>query len=50
MISREVVEISDRLGSSAENWRARLQKLSGGSLLCRLSPLIRRTFGLGESS
>ena len=29
VISRELVEIFDRLGSSAENWQARLVKLAG---------------------
>jgi DNA-binding Lrp family transcriptional regulator len=34
-ISREVAEILDRLGSSAETWQARLQKLSEERLLGR---------------
>ena len=34
-ISREVAEIFDRLGTSAETWQARLQKLSEGRLLGR---------------
>jgi hypothetical protein len=34
-ISRELSAILDRLGSSAENWQARLQKLSQGRLLGR---------------
>jgi hypothetical protein len=31
-IANEVVEIRERLGSSAETWLARLQKLSDGGL------------------
>ena len=34
-ISREVAGIIDRLGSNAESWRARLEKLSKGRLLGR---------------
>ena len=34
-ISREVAEIFERLGSSAETWQARLEKLRKGSLLGR---------------
>ena len=34
-IAREVAEIFDRLGTSAETWQARLQKLSEGRLLGR---------------
>ena len=34
-ISREVDEILERLGTSAETWQARLQKLSKGRLLGR---------------
>ncbi len=34
-ISREVAAIFDRLGSSAETWRARLEKLSKGRLFGR---------------
>ncbi len=36
VISRELAEIFDRLGSNAENWQARLEKLAGGRLLGRL--------------
>jgi len=35
VISAELDAILERLGSSAENWQARLQKLSGGQLLGR---------------
>ncbi len=35
MISREVAEIFERLGTTAETWQARLQKLSEGRLLGR---------------
>ena len=34
-ISRELAGIFDRLGTSAESWRARLEKLSRSSLLGR---------------
>ncbi|MGO9467492.1 MAG: hypothetical protein ACLQIB_28865 [Isosphaeraceae bacterium] len=34
-ISREVAAIFDRLGTSADTWQARLQKLSEGRLLGR---------------
>jgi hypothetical protein len=34
-ISAELAGILERLGSSAENWRARLEKLRGGRLLGR---------------
>jgi hypothetical protein len=34
-ISAELTEILERIGSSAENWRARLEKLSKGHLLGR---------------
>ena len=35
MISREVAAIFERLGTSAETWQARMQKLSAGRLLGR---------------
>ena len=35
VLSREVAEILDRLGSSAEHWQARLEKLRQGRLLGR---------------
>ena len=35
MLSREVAEILDRLGSSANHWQARLEKLRQGTLLGR---------------
>jgi hypothetical protein len=35
LISREVAEILQRIGTTAETWRARLQKLSEGRLLSR---------------
>jgi hypothetical protein len=35
MISREVAEIFERIGTTAETWQARLQKLSEGRLLGR---------------
>ena len=34
-LSREVAEILDRLGSSADHWQARLEKLRHGRLLGR---------------
>ena len=34
-LSREVAEILDRLGSSADQWQARLEKLRQGRLLGR---------------
>jgi len=34
-LSRELAEILDRLGSSVDHWRARLEKLRQGSLLGR---------------
>ena len=34
-LSREVTEILDRLGSSADQWQARLEKLRQGRLLGR---------------
>ena len=34
-LSREVAEILDRLGSSADHWQARLEKLRQGRLLGR---------------
>jgi hypothetical protein len=35
MISRELAEIFERIGSTAETWQARLEKLSKGHLLGR---------------
>ena len=35
MVSREVAEILERIGSSAEHWEARLRGLSQGRLLGR---------------
>ena len=35
VLSREVAEILDRLGSSADHWQARLEKLRHGRLLGR---------------
>jgi hypothetical protein len=35
VISREVAEIFERLGTSAETWQARLRKLSEGRMLGR---------------
>ncbi len=35
-ISREVAAIFERIGRTAETWRARLEKLSKGRLLGRL--------------
>ena len=35
MISREVAAIFERLGTSADTWQARMQKLSEGRLLGR---------------
>ena len=45
-ISREVAEILDRLGSGAETWQVRLQKLSKGRLLGRFFAASRK--GLHE--
>jgi hypothetical protein len=36
MISREVAAVFDRIGTDAETWQARIQKLNGGRLLGRL--------------
>ena len=51
-LSREVAEILDRLGSSADHWQARLEKLRQGRLLGRFfatsraaSPGSRRATG-----
>ncbi len=38
MISREVAAIFERVGTTAETWQARLQKLSVGRLLGPFSP------------
>ena len=35
IISREVAEIFERMGTTAETWQARLEKLSQGRLLGR---------------
>ncbi len=35
VISCELVGVLERLGSNAENWQARLEKLAGGRLLGR---------------
>ena len=35
MVSREVAEILDRIGSSSEQWHARLERLRRGRLLGR---------------
>jgi hypothetical protein len=35
MISRELAEILERIGTTAETWQARLEKLSKGHLLGR---------------
>jgi hypothetical protein len=35
MISQEVAEIFERIGTTAETWQARLEKLSEGRLLGR---------------
>jgi hypothetical protein len=37
-ISREVAEIFERIGTNAESWQMRLQKLRAGRLLGRFSP------------
>jgi hypothetical protein len=42
MISREVVEIFERIGTTAETWQARLEKLSEGRLLGRFLAASRR--------
>jgi len=41
VISAELGAILERLGSSAENWHARLQKLAGGRLLGRFFAAMR---------
>jgi hypothetical protein len=41
-ISRDVAEIFNPLGSSAETWRARLQELSKGRLLGRFFAVSRK--------
>ena len=42
VLSREVAEILDRLGSSAEHWQARLEKLRQGRLLGRFLAATRQ--------
>ncbi len=44
-ISREVAETFDRLGTTAETWQARLQKLSEGRLLGRFFAASRQRLG-----
>jgi hypothetical protein len=41
-LSREVAEILDRLGSSADHWQARLEKLRDGRLLGRFFATSRK--------
>ena len=45
LISAELGAILERLGSSAENWQARLQKLVGGRLLGRFFAATRSRLG-----
>jgi hypothetical protein len=42
MISREVAEIFERIGTTAETWQARSQKLSEGRLLGQFFAASRR--------
>jgi hypothetical protein len=42
MIPREVAEIFERIGTTAETWQARIQKLSEGRLLGRFFAASRR--------
>jgi hypothetical protein len=44
MISREVPEIFERIGTTAETWQARMQKLSEGRLLDRFLAASRHRF------
>jgi hypothetical protein len=41
-ISREVAEILERIGTTAETWQARLQKLRQGRLLGRFFAVSRQ--------
>jgi len=41
-ISREVAEILERLGTTAETWQARLEKLSKGRLMGRFFAASRK--------
>jgi uncharacterized Zn finger protein len=41
-LAREVAEILDRLGSSADHWQARLEKLRHGRLLDRFLASCRK--------
>jgi hypothetical protein len=52
MISREVAAIFERIGTDADTWQARMQKLNGGRLLGRFFAASRQrlrevTQGLG---
>jgi hypothetical protein len=49
-ISREMAGPFDRLGTTAETWRARRKELSRGRLLGRFPPLLRRICDFGESA
>ena len=50
VISAELGAILERLGSSAENWQARLRKLSSLCLGWPSPPRCRRTLGFGYFS
>jgi hypothetical protein len=41
MISREVAEIFERIGTTAETWQTRLEKLSEGRLLAAIRQQLR---------
>src|SRR5581483_9836188 len=45
VLSREVAAILDRLGTSAEQWQARLEKLRQGRLLGRYLAATRQRLG-----
>ena len=45
VISAELAGVFERLGSNAENWQARLQKLAAGRLLGRFFAASRRSSG-----
>ncbi len=44
-ISREVADVLERIGTTAESWQARLEKLSQGRLLGRFFAASRKRLG-----
>jgi len=48
VISGELAGVFERLGSNAENWQARLQKLAAGRLLGRFFAASRARSGIAE--